>query len=169
MSAMADPLHVGITGTRHPLTSLHCAALRGVLTGITAMARDRPLVLHHGVCVGADEAAHKIARTLGGWSIEGHPGHDANGESPWRAVHLEADCGVIHPALPYGARNEDITIISGILVAAPAYPEADRRSYRSGTWQTIRLGRVRVEMPQARLARIVLVWPDGTVSVDTKS
>jgi hypothetical protein len=161
-----DRLNVGITGTRRaPLPTLQIRALGGALAGIRATAAVMGLqpAGHHGICTGTDEAAHHLMRQYGGWLIEGHPGHNTKGESPWRATAIEADCDVLHEPLPYGSRNEDITIASAILVAAPAYPEADSRSYRSGTWQTIRMARERLPMIGAWMQRIVYVWPDGRV------
>jgi hypothetical protein len=149
----ADSLHVGITGTRNPLSGPQSATLGTVLAEVSATAGG-PLVLHHGVCQGTDRTAHLIVRQIGGWLIEGHPGRSSDGKSPWRATDIEADCDVLHDVLPYAMRNEDITTACSLIVAAPLHPEDDPRSRRSGTWMTVRMAR-------QRSRDIVIAWPDG--------
>jgi hypothetical protein len=157
-----EPFHVGITGTRNALKTPQRHSLEVTLAWL-AFGDEDEVHLHHGVCVGADEEAHKLARAGGGWIIHGHPGHSSRDRSTgWRAESIMADLDVTYPSKPYYARNYDINKASSILVAAPLYPEADPRSARSGTWQTVRDAR-------ARGRRIVLVWPDGTTSTEGKA
>lgn len=152
---MGDLLHVGITGTRYLLPAAQEDALaRALLEAVSG--HDGPLVLHQGCCTGADEAACQFARSVSAaWSIHGHPGHGLDGKSPWRSYQAMECCTVLHPPRRYHLRNQDINIASAILVAAPAHPEADPRSARSGTWQCVRDAR-------ARSRNIVYAWPDGT-------
>ena len=160
---MSDSLHVGITGTRHLLTVPQHAALSQALLSVVPEGAEP--ALHHGVCTGADESAHRIARAEEPpWRVCGHPGHGADGKSPWRSREAEAalmladDC-VLHPSRRYHLRNRDISAACSVLVACPAYPENDPRSARSGTWQTVRDAR-------SRQRRVILVWPDGSTEDD---
>lgn len=158
---MADELdtnvcHVGVTGTRNRLSPTQRGALGRQLASLGLIYQGR-LVLHHGCCKGADEAAHQITRRLGHrWSIQGHPGQDAEGESCSRAQGIMRDLDVVHQSKLYEDRDRDITEASDILVALPAYPEVDPRSHQSRTWQTI-------QMMRALNRRIILIPTDGKV------
>jgi hypothetical protein len=45
------------------------------------------------------------------------------------------------PGTTYADRNAQLAAEANAVFAFPAYPEADRRSRRSGTWQTVRMSR----------------------------
>jgi hypothetical protein len=117
---------VGFTGTKDGLTAPQLSALETFLPRIPGAVE-----LHHGDCVGADDAAHRIATALG-WRIIVHP-----------PVNPRRACGhhgtVRMPPLGFLARNYEIAQACGLLVACPARPE--RAAPRSGTWATIRYAR----------------------------
>jgi hypothetical protein len=142
-------LHVGFTGTRRGMTPLQEAALRALLRDLQERTPgDATYVLHHGLCRGGDEQAHVIAGEEG-WYVEVHPGVDARGDSPQRAVGLEYDDHVreVHDERPYPERNLDIVDSCVLLIVGPSGPA--RR--RSGTWSTTRAA--------LRLGRSVFVLP----------
>jgi hypothetical protein len=134
---------VGFTGTKDGLTPPQLTALETLLAAIPG-ART----LHHGDCVGADDAAHHLARRFG-WRIVVHP-----------PINQARACGHIGdlrlPPKDFLARNADIVAAAaeaaGLLVACPG--QAEER-LRSGTWATVRRGR-RARIP------VGLVLPDGS-------
>jgi hypothetical protein len=107
--------------------------------------------LHHGVCEGADHAAHLLAQRFG-WRTVGYPGVNKRGEAAGRAHGLVLD--EVHPERPYLKRNRDIVAGASLLVATPRGPE---RMRGSGTWATVRYAR------QAGVP-VLIIWPDGTVT-----
>lgn len=149
MTSTLDPavirrVEIGFTGTRDGLTEDQRHALACVLAGY------EDATLHHGDCVGADEAAHDIAVKQGGWRIEVHPGMGPR--------HLRAfvtGYHVLHPTKPNLDRNSDIVAAATTLVACPAGPE----TMRSGTWSTVRKAR-------RKGINCVLVWPSGDVTYE---
>lgn len=155
---------IGATGTRNPLPLRQQTALTLLLEDICAASRirrDKSISLHHGCCTGTDESTHHYVRAIPGAIIHGHPGIGNHGESPHRMslVHMSSFDYLYEPK-PYRFRNRDIVASVGLLIACPAYTENDSRSWRSGTWQTIRM---------ARNARkpVFIVWPHGTAELDT--
>jgi hypothetical protein len=129
------------------VTEAQVATLRKLLAGA-----DRLL---HGVCVGADMIAHRLALELGVPEIVGYPGCDENGESPKRFyaeyASLGSDVYREFPAEPYLDRNrrmaEESTEVAAV-VRKPTY-------YRSGEWSTVVRAR--------KLGRpVTLVLPDGS-------
>lgn len=134
---------ISFTGTRRGLTAKQAHRLSEFM-GARGWSE-----LHHGDCVGADEAAHKGAHSLG-WRIVIHPGPSGP---------LRAFCGpwdVLCAVKPNLARNHDIVAAGNELWACPA---AEREELRSGTWATIRYAR--------RLGRaIYIIRPDGEVGYE---
>lgn len=57
------------------------------------------------------------------------------------------------PDTTYADRNAEIVHQSDAVIGFPAYPENDRRSQRSGTWQTIRLSRNAENLSQWHCAK----------------
>jgi predicted Rossmann fold nucleotide-binding protein DprA/Smf involved in DNA uptake len=134
--------HIGFTGTREGMKNVQKAVLSDLL-----LARV-PAWLHHGVCVGADEQAHRIAISLGIF-VAGHP--------PKNQRHRAVECGYfdqLYPEQEYLQRNHTIVDFSEELIAAPASDEA--HSPRSGTWATIRYAR-----KQGKI--VTIVHADGTL------
>jgi hypothetical protein len=154
--------HLGITGSRNMPNGGPQYETFTRIIGIIAECpwlisgeNTRPFHVHHGCCIGADEIAHYKGREIGA-VIHGHPGMLQSGASLYRMEYTEFD--KLYQVKPYGARNKDIVKCgSGGLLAAPAYHENDKRSRRSGTWQTIRIA-------HKQNRRIIIVWPDGEIT-----
>lgn len=123
-------IDVGFTGTRQGMTDGQRMTVAALFKMLSVVAAPEPVCLHHGLCRGADEDAHAIARALG-WKIHGHPASDVR-ESDRSALTVDRR-DLDQPAL---RRNETISL-SGILVAAPATVAEVKRS---GTWATVRYG-----------------------------
>lgn len=88
---------------------------------------------HHGCCIGADEAAHFIAKSLG-IRVVGHP---PTNERKMSNASRDS-CDEIRPALDYLDRNKEIVNETDRLEACP---KSTFEEWRSGTWSTIRWGR----------------------------
>jgi hypothetical protein len=136
---------IGFTGTRNGLTDEQDEALSELVN------RLQPGEVHHGMCVGADEAFHKIV-VAGEYfvNIEGHP--------PTIPDHMmeynEEEFFKIHFPRPYLERNRDIVKQSQMLIACPEGPEV----IRSGTWSTIRYLKKHNWVKDH-----YIVWPSGLV------
>lgn len=104
--------------------------------------------LHHGVCVGADEEAHAIAKSLG-LLLAGHPPKNSHRRS-WKCTDFDQ----LYAAKDYIPRNHDIVDLTEELIAAPAADEG--HSLRSGTWSTIRYARQKRKM-------VTIVYADGSL------
>lgn len=144
-------MKVGFTGSREGMTE---AQLRAFRKGAAELFTDPSNAFHHGCCVGADEQAAVAVRAhhTPAVSIIGHPpSHYAQLSETACAVNDEN-----HDPRPYLDRNRDIVDASDVLMACPKGPEEQR----SGTWATVRYGRRKGK-------RIVIVWPDGTVTEES--
>lgn len=139
---------IGFTGTRYGMTQPQLQALRNMLT----LAKDTGVeMLHHGMCVGADDQANTAAHMLG---LLTH-GHPAKGVRQIHVARCRVD--VQSPPLPPLRRNRAIVAACTELLAAPAGDITDPEPVRSGTWTTVRYAR------QAN-KRVWLVWPSGQVT-----
>lgn len=136
---------VGFTGSRWGASSEQLVWLEDILsiaieTGVTEF--------HHGDCMGADEAAHKVALNLGIKIVIHPPDRDI-----LRAFCTGENVEIREPK-PYKDRDRDIVHETVALYATPEGPEADYP--RSGTWYTIRQA--------VKAGRFVYVClPDGTL------
>jgi hypothetical protein len=138
-----DIIHVGFTGTRHGMTRPQCAA---VLDAFSDAAPSGRVVVHVGMCVGADAQAARMARASHA-GVVGHPPLD----DTWRAWFRVDE---LRPAQPYLQRNLDIISECTLLIAAPRLMTEERRS---GTWHAIRHA-------AGRGLSVRLAWPDGTLN-----
>jgi hypothetical protein len=111
------------------------------------VSRNERVILHHGDCVGADAAAHQIARDLG-ITVVVHPP-----VSNKKRAFCEGDQEL--PPKEYLVRNRDIVDASQVLVATPGGFQEKRRS---GTWATVRYATCGLS-PNVKCAQII--WPDG--------
>jgi len=85
--------------------------------------------LHHGACVGADEAAHHLAMAYGA-KVVVHPPLDRK-----HMMVLIAHRPIqVLPPREYLKRNQDIVTATDLLLACPIGEER----LRSGTWSTVR-------------------------------
>lgn len=129
---------LGFTGTRRGLMTRQTAELQALLLRLRQRGATE---FHHGDCVGADAAAHDIAKGLGYRVVIHPPLNDAA-----RAYKHGDD---VRAPAPYLERNRMIVRACDALIAAPAQREEQRRS---GTWATVRFART-----QARL--LYMLWP----------
>lgn len=96
-------------------------------------------ILVSGCCIGWDEATMRIARELGLRVYGVVPANISRVFDGWRS--LCADYERMPVDTDYRARNMRVLDLGrDLLLAGPAHAEADPRSQRSGTWQTIRAG-----------------------------
>lgn len=119
---------VGFTGTQRGMTEKQkdrfCDKLSEL--GVTEF--------HHGDCVGADEQADNIVRTMGGIRIVIHPpDNDAK-----RAFCSQRGPTKVCEPKPYLERNHDIVDAAETMIATPGETQ---EQLRSGTWATIRYSR----------------------------
>lgn len=128
-------MKIGFTGTQVGMTERQKLALREKLM--------LPNVeeFHHGCCIGADEEAHAIARSIG-IHIVGHPPDNTK-------KMAVLDCDEVRPPKAYLDRNHDIVDEVDFMLGAP---KSLAEELYSGTWATIRYSR-KVKRPG------VILWP----------
>jgi len=137
---------LSFTGTREGLSAQQLMALRALVNGM------RPIAAHHGDCVGADETFHAVC-LVERVPVVLHP--------PQNEM-LRAFCeGAIdeEPPRAYLTRNRNVVECGTLLVACPKESTEPKGRGAGGTWQTVRYAR-----KQGRV--VVLLWPDGRVTVD---
>lgn len=137
---------IGFTGSREGMTGEQMIALQRKLA--QRLDGDE---FHHGMCIGADEQAHRIAHNYE-ISIVGHPPLI----NRYMMKVINAEFTKIHRALPYLDRNRDIVDGCQHLYACPKEPEETR----SGTWSTIRYAR-------SRGKPVTIFWPNSKVDFGT--
>ncbi len=136
-------MKVGFTGTRTGLTPAQHEVLFRVLSGLMPLSEA-----HDGDCVGADtEFHHLVASFSPRPKLIGHPPSN----SILRAFNLY---DVLHPEIPYMARNHNIVNSVDTMVATPREYEPVIRG--SGTWATIRYA-------WQRRKSIEVIFPDGSI------
>lgn len=98
--------------------------------------REGARSFRHGCCVGADEEAATIARSLG-YELVGYPGRPV-GDPKRSTIRNDVEYPVPTVKSPELARNRRIVDDSGRMIAAPREPA---EILRSGTWATVRYAR----------------------------
>jgi hypothetical protein len=139
-------LKIGFTGTRRGMTAMQKTSLDAALKKLKLRPRMGRTALLHGVCVGADEEAVKIAKKMGIMTI-GYPPENA-------VLKAKIKSDVEFPPKPYLSRNHQIVDDCNVLIAAPKSLFA----LLGGTWSTFRYARKRGRT-------IVLIEPSGTVTI----
>lgn len=132
----------GFTGTHHGCTPAQLENLNRVL--------QRVDVLHHGDCIGADNAAHWIAKHMYGKYTVCHPPI----KSKTRAFTFPND--ETRPQYDYITRDHHIVNESEFLIGCSRGME---EIVRSGTWTTIRYAR-------KKNRPILILFPDGSYRVE---
>ena len=139
-------MKIGFTGTRDDMTLWQRNTFRDLIIELSA---GEELEFHQGCCLGADATATSLVAEHTKSKILAYPCTiksmtDAN------ALKVSQTVQVIKPPLD---RNKDIVNASDILIACPNGPEV----LRSGTWSTVRYARKQNK-------RIIIIWPDGTIT-----
>lgn len=158
-------LHIGFTGTRKGMTDAQQRTVLAYMQKLRWPDPDRAvhltMTLHHGDCEGGDEQFHRIGsfniiEPTGGAGVDKiviHPPDD----DTHRAFCKTAPWDEVRDPKPYLARDADIVLETGLLIAAPRSMKEQRRG--SGTWATIRMAR-QLDRP------IFIAWPDGSWTVE---
>lgn len=137
---------LGFTGTQVGWSD---AQITEVGNYIRALLSGKPIVGHHGDCVGSDEMFHDLLGMLKQRLIIHPP--TIPSKRAFCDVKYPHECFVM-PELPYLDRNRQIVDETDRLLATPKGPE----ELRSGTWATIRYAK--------KLSRpIRIIYPDGKV------
>jgi len=131
-------MRIGTTGTQSGGTLKQKQAFRRMLSKVSG-------TLHFGDCIGWDEEAFEIAKSLG-YPTVCHPP-----ENDYKRAYCEAD--EILPVEGYRERNTAIVKASQVLIACPKEFE---EVMRSGTWMTLRIAQ-KLHKP------IRIIWPNGVV------
>lgn len=138
-------LHVGFTGTRH-LGEFGEEAILGTLVGIAKFCKGHDLELEvvQGGCVGTDTFVAEVAMHL--TTVDDPPRvtvHTILPEDMSRVPREWRSLCHTYESVPgaYRERNKAVVRRVQCLFGIADYPEAHGKSRRSGTWQTIRLGR----------------------------
>ena len=132
--------HIGFSGTREGMTKQQSRKVSALICKLEEGSQ-----FHHGDCVGADAAAHEVAREAG-LKIALHPPKNPQ----YRAF---CDCDILYGDEDYIERNHRIVDMTDWLIAAPLTMFEERRS---GTWATIRYARTKGKP-------IIIVLPNGSI------
>jgi len=137
----------GFTGTRHNLTDAQLGWL------YTELEDNRPAVVHHGACTGADAAVHQACIDL---EIPMHVWPPIN--PTWLAVQCITlhPLVMIHPAMPYLPRDREIVHAATVLKALPKQHEQPDPMHWGGTWYT-------VDFAQRTCKPVDICYPNGRV------
>lgn len=126
--------HVGFSGSRLGMNQAQSHAVYDFLRlNYIEHFKEGELWFHHGLCIGADEESHKIARNLG-YKIHGHPSLDTKFTAKFDLQEFD----MMDLAYSYHGRNQRINHACRILIATPYY----KHQSHGGTWYTINHARV---------------------------
>lgn len=122
---------LGFTGTSKGMTPEQKTRVRDLLTQYRVLGAEE---FHHGLCIGADEEAAIIAKSLG-YRIIAHPGYNPKNPASTLFRSDFSDNDEVREAKPFIKRDHDIVNETNSLIAAPLAWEEE---IRSGTWTTVR-------------------------------
>jgi hypothetical protein len=121
---------IGFTGTSKGMTPEQKAQVREKLVKYKAEGYTH---FRHGLCIGSDEQAAKIAKELG-YYVVAHPGYSPkNPTSRLFRSDFDGNDGMRREK-PFVKRDHDIVDESDCMIGTPLGPEETR----SGTWTTLR-------------------------------
>jgi hypothetical protein len=134
---------LGFTGTNRGMWPEQKTELEALLKKLKEEGFDE---FHHGLCIGADEQAAILAKSIG-YRVVAHPGlakdpANLKYRSEWTGSDETLE------AKPFIERDHDIVDVTERMVATPLTRE---EQLRSGTWTTVRYART-----QNRLIDLVL-------------
>lgn len=133
-------MRVGFTGSQHGITDCQLALMVEIIDELTELTE-----VHHGDCIGADNAFHTVVRlTRPEIRVVSHPPSVSTKRAYCASDHEFAE-------KPYLERNKEIVACVDVMMACP---RAMKEQVRSGTWATIRHAR-KTQTP------LVILWPDG--------
>jgi hypothetical protein len=138
---------IGFTGSRHGMNKLQLKACANTLK--TLLLKSGNNILHFGDCVGADEQAFKIAKSINAFTVV-HPPLDSR-----LRTFCEGD--YFFPKKESLERSKNIVNYSTVLVATPS---TMKEEVRSGTWSTIRYARKQYGK------MIYIIFPDSSVKLE---
>jgi hypothetical protein len=128
---------VGFTGTS---AGARPEQLREVEEHLAKLREEGFDEFHHGLCIGADEQAARIASKLG-YRVVAHPGL-ANDPTNLEYRSEFAQNDEVLEAKPFIDRDRDIVDVTEHIVATPR-TRIDETPSLSGTWATVRYARKR--------------------------
>lgn len=136
---------VGISGTREGFKTV--SQKHAFYRIFHVLTNQYGLEVHHGDCIGVDEAVHNYCDKLS-YTIIVHPP-----VNPKNRAFCKPAFGSIRDPLPYLERNKFIVDETSVLLAAPKGMVPD---IRSGTWHAIRHAREKGKS-------IYVIKPNGEV------
>ena len=142
-------MNIGFTGTQRYQTGGQKNALGKFL--YYHFCKYHNAEFHHGMCIGADHDAHKIAHRLG-YEIIFHPPLSKFKVADIKCVSLMKLENMRDPK-EYLERNHDIVDETDILIATP---NGFLEEQRSGTWSTVRYARKQGK-------HIYIIYPDSSI------
>jgi hypothetical protein len=138
-----DGTDIGVTGTRWSASAEQYNSLAFAIENLHEHGANR---LHHGGAIGVDSEAHWRACRLAssGMTVTIHPPIkkryaakiDFVGRMDSYGLKIWPGCEVL-PDKAFGARDYDIVLASGVLLAVPQLPHDHPLSAHSGTWLTV--------------------------------
>jgi hypothetical protein len=132
-------MNIGFTGTQRGMSPAQIVALTDMLRARFKEGNK----FHHGDCIGADQQASEIARTIG-YEIHCHPPVNES-----KRAFTEYDA--VYEAEDYLIRNANIVHSADALIGTP---NNFKNVTKSGTWWTIRRA-MKAHLP------IHIIYPDG--------
>ena len=137
-------MKMGFTGTQTGITNNQRAGISFIIGAHNDMHE-----FHHGICIGADEAAHELIRILlPDVKIVGHP---PTNESKMADLIVDTR----REPRPYLTRNHDIANETDKLIVCPRGMVVIERS---GTWATYRYAK-KLNKPT------ITIWPTGDMEI----
>lgn len=163
-------MRIGFTGTSEGMTQEQRTQLFLFISNLMheESGKKGTVEFHHGMCEGADDEFHQITAHYSAGPIVkiiGHPGVTKNGFAWKRGGEVPK---IVLPEKEYIPRNHDIVEATEILLASPKEMNV-RRTDRFRTWTPIRSGTwATIRYAEMRKKRVVIFWPDGTVTEGRK-
>jgi hypothetical protein len=130
-------IRIGFTGTNKGMTQGQRLQLAALFTVLKAEYDGHLIEFHHGLCIGADEQAAKLAKQFG-FRVIAHPGFNSRKpkDTMFRSDWTGSD--ETRTAEPFLKRDRGIVDETIRMIATPLTRE---EQVRSGTWTTVRYAR----------------------------